>query len=137
MIQPFNEAISATKMDKATENPRSRASKNAPIASYKEVRDRKRSRLLWKGERKFPDQNDGRLHENRKRAVLKFTREIAADPGIRTQDWPMTLGPTARHVGEHWQHRQFVIVIPKKRADCARAISGRRQRRVIRLKARR
>src|SRR6476646_3638892 len=35
MIQPFNEAISATKMDKATENPRSRASKNAPIASTK------------------------------------------------------------------------------------------------------
>jgi hypothetical protein len=25
----------------------------------------------------------------------------------------MTLGPTTRHVGEHWQHRQFVIVIPK------------------------
>src|SRR5438094_3361818 len=35
MIQPLNEAISATKMDKATENPRSRASKNAPIASIK------------------------------------------------------------------------------------------------------
>ena len=26
----------------------------------------------------------------------------------------MTFGPTVRHVGEHWQHRQFVIVIPKK-----------------------
>src|SRR5258705_4881725 len=35
MIKPFNEAISATKMDKATENPRSRTSKNAPIASAK------------------------------------------------------------------------------------------------------
>ena len=35
MIQPFNEAISATKMDKATENSRPRASKNAPIASTK------------------------------------------------------------------------------------------------------
>src|SRR5215471_2675241 len=32
MIQPFNEAISATKMDNATEKPRSRPSKNAPIA---------------------------------------------------------------------------------------------------------
>jgi hypothetical protein len=26
----------------------------------------------------------------------------------------MTFGPTARHVGENWQHRHFVIVIPKK-----------------------
>ena len=77
------------------------------------MRDRKRSRLLWKCERKFPDHNDGRIHKHRKRSVLKFAREIAADPGIRTQDRPMTFGPTARHVGEHWQHRQFVIVIPK------------------------
>src|SRR4029453_14666362 len=35
MIQPFNEAISATKIDKGIEIPRSRARKNAPIASKK------------------------------------------------------------------------------------------------------
>src|SRR5215470_11047077 len=32
MIQPFNEAISATKIDRATKKPRSRASKYAPSA---------------------------------------------------------------------------------------------------------
>ena len=26
----------------------------------------------------------------------------------------MTFGPAARHISENWQHRQFVIVIPKK-----------------------
>jgi hypothetical protein len=25
----------------------------------------------------------------------------------------MTFGPTPRHVGENWQHRHFVIIIPK------------------------
>ena len=35
---------------------------------------------------------------------VKFAREIAADPRIRTQDRPMTFRPAARHVGEHWQH---------------------------------
>src|SRR5204863_9863306 len=35
ITQPLNEAISATKMDEAIENRRSRASKNAPIASTK------------------------------------------------------------------------------------------------------
>src|SRR6266436_1578729 len=35
IIQPFSEAINATKIDNATEKPRSRASKNAPIAKAK------------------------------------------------------------------------------------------------------
>src|SRR5436309_6365481 len=35
MIQPLSEATSATKIDKGIENPRSRASKNAPIAKTK------------------------------------------------------------------------------------------------------
>src|SRR5207244_10039654 len=35
MIQPFSEATSATKIDNAVESRRSRASKNAPIASTK------------------------------------------------------------------------------------------------------
>ena len=77
------------------------------------MRDRKCSRLLRKRQWKFPDQNDGGIYENRTRAVLKFACEIAADPRIRAQDRPMTFGPTARHVGEHMQHRQFIIIIPK------------------------
>src|SRR2546426_10649915 len=35
IIQPFNEATSATKIDKGIENWRSRASKNAPVAKAK------------------------------------------------------------------------------------------------------
>src|SRR5207248_5277851 len=35
MIQPFSEATSATRIDSGFENPRSRASKNAPIAKTK------------------------------------------------------------------------------------------------------
>src|SRR5436305_7860846 len=35
MIQPLSEATSATKVDNGIENPRSRASKNAPIAKTK------------------------------------------------------------------------------------------------------
>src|SRR6516165_11559161 len=35
IIQPFNEAISATKIDSEAEIPRSRASKNAPTPSVK------------------------------------------------------------------------------------------------------
>ena len=77
------------------------------------MRDGKRSGLLRKVERKFPDQNDRRVHKNRKSPVLKFAREIAADPRVRTQERPMAFRPTARDVGEDWQNRQFIIVIPK------------------------
>ncbi len=49
----------------------------------------------------------------RERAVLKFAGEVAADPGVWTQDWPVAFGPTARHIGEHRQNRQFIIVFPK------------------------
>ena len=78
------------------------------------MRNRNRSGLLRKCERKFPNQHDDRIYEQRKGAVLKFTCKIAADPRIRTQDGPMTLRPTARHVGQDREHRQLVIVIPKK-----------------------
>jgi hypothetical protein len=44
---------------------------------------------------------------------LKFAGEIAADPGVWAQDWPVAFGPTARHIGEHRQDRYFIIVIPK------------------------
>src|SRR6266478_2278225 len=69
--------------------------------------------LLWKRQRKFPDENDGRIYKKGKRAVLKFAGEIAANPRIGTQDRPMSLRPAARHIGEHRQDRQFVVVIPK------------------------
>ena len=69
--------------------------------------------LLRKAERKFPNQNDRRVNENRKRSILKFAGEIAADPGIRTEQREMTFGPTARDIGKDRQDRQFIIVIPK------------------------
>ena len=75
--------------------------------------DRKSGGLLWKRERKFPNENDGRVYKKRERSVLKFTGEIAAHPRVRAQDRPMALRPTARHVGKYWQHGQFIIVIPK------------------------
>src|SRR6266566_3939733 len=73
------------------------------------MRNRKRSGLLGKRKRKFPDQNDGRIYKNRERAVLEFTRKIAADPGIGAQNRPLPLRPTARHIGEHRQDRQFIV----------------------------
>ena len=78
-----------------------------------QVRDGKRGSLLRKRERKFPYENDGRVYKKRKSSVLKFAGKIAADPGIRTQEGPVTFRPTARHIGEHGQDRQFIVVIPK------------------------
>ena len=54
------------------------------------MRHGKRGGLLRKREREFPDQDDGRVNENRERPVLKFTGEIAADPGVWTEQrqWP-------------------------------------------------
>ena len=77
------------------------------------MRNGKGGRLLWERQRKFPDQNYGRVYKDGERAVLEFTGEIAADPGIRTQDGPMAFGPTARHIGEYRQNGQFIIVVPK------------------------
>jgi hypothetical protein len=77
------------------------------------VRDGKSGCLLGKRQRKFPDKDDGRIYKNRERAVLKFAGEIAADPRLWAQDWPVAFGPTARHIGEHRQDRYFIIVIPK------------------------
>src|ERR1051325_4429011 len=78
------------------------------------MRDGKRGGLLRESEWKFPDENDSRVYEDRKRAVLKFTGEIAADPGIRTQDRQAAFGPTARDIREHRQDGQFVVVVPKQ-----------------------
>ncbi|SRR6266480_2832565 len=77
------------------------------------MRDRKGCRLLRERQWKFPDQNDGRVHKDGKRAVLEFAGEIAADPGVRTQEGPVAFGPTARYIGEHRQDRYFIIIVPK------------------------
>src|SRR5436190_10401274 len=77
------------------------------------MRDRKGCRLLRERQWKFPDQNDGRVHKDGERAVLEFAGEIAADPGVRTQEGPVAFGPTARYIGEHRQDRYFIIIVPK------------------------
>ena len=79
------------------------------------MRDRKRRGLLRKSEREFPDQNDRRIHKNGERSVLEFTGEIAADPGVRSQQRPMPFRPAPRDIGEDRQDRELVIVIPKKK----------------------
>ncbi len=76
---------------------------------------RKCGGLLRERESEFPDQNNGGVNEDRKRSVLKFTGEIAADPRVRAQQRQMTLGPTTRHVGKNRNDRDLVIVIPKKK----------------------
>ena len=78
------------------------------------MRHRKRSRLLWKREREFPDHDDGRVNEDGKRSVLEFAGKITADPRIRTEQRPMTFRPTAGHIGENRKDRDFVIVVPEK-----------------------
>jgi len=79
----------------------------------KEVGDRKCSGLLRKCERKFPDENDGRVYENGKRSVLELAGKIAANPRVRTQQRKMTFAPTAGDVREHRQDRQFIVIVPK------------------------
>ena len=67
--------------------------------AYRECRG-----LLRKRQWKFPDENDSRIYKNRKRPVLKFTRQIAAYPRVRAQDRPIPLRPAARHVSKHRQN---------------------------------
>ena len=115
MIQPFNVATNATKIDNDTENLRSRASRKGAGREHKKMRDGKRGGLLRKGEREFPNENDGRVYENGKRSVLKFAGEIAADPRVRTEQRQVAFAPAARDVGEDGQDRQLIIVIPEKK----------------------
>ena len=77
------------------------------------MRDRKRGGLLWKRQRKFPNQNNCGVYENGKRSVLKFAGEIAADPRGRAEQRQMAFTPAARDIGEHGQDRQLVIVVPE------------------------
>lgn len=84
-----------------------------PRLPGKKMRDGQSCCLLGKCQRKFPDEDDGRIHKNRERAVLKFPGQIAADPGVWAQNWPTAFRPTARDIGKHGQHRHFIIVIPE------------------------
>src|SRR5438874_8484586 len=77
------------------------------------MNDRKCGGLLRKGEREFPNQDNGCIYENRKCSVLKFAGEIVADPRVGTEQRKMAFTPTSRNVREHRQNRQFIIVIPK------------------------
>ncbi len=79
------------------------------------MRDGKRGSLLLEQERKFPDEHHGRIYKKRKSSVLKFAGQIAADPGIGTQEWPMAFAPAPRDIGKHGQDRQFIVVIPKNK----------------------
>ena len=85
------------------------------------MRHRKRGGLLRKGEREFPDQDDRGIHENREGPVLKFAGEIAADPGIRTEQRQMPFRPAPRDIGEDGQNRELDNRRSKKEADRARA----------------
>ena len=68
------------------------------------MRDGKSCCLLGKRERKFPDDHDGRIYKKRKSSVLKLAGEIAADPGIGTQERPIAFRPAARDIGEYGQN---------------------------------
>ena len=78
------------------------------------MRDGKSGRLLRKTKRQFPNENDSCVYKNRKRSVLEFTGQIAADPRVRTEQGPLTFAPTPRDVRENRQDGKLVVVIPKK-----------------------
>src|SRR5437868_996431 len=77
--------------------------------------DRESGCLLRKSERKFPDQDDGGVDENGKGSVLKFAREIAANPGVRTEQRQISFRPASSNVSENRQDRELVIVVPKEK----------------------
>src|SRR5205814_5216059 len=69
--------------------------------------------LLRKRQRQFPNANNQRINENRENTVLKFAREISADPRVRAKQGDLTVVPCSRHVGENRQDGNFVVVVPK------------------------
>src|SRR2546430_3259935 len=75
--------------------------------------DGKRSCLLRKSQRQFPDTNNQRINENRENAVLKFAGEISTDPGVGTEERKFAMIPCPCHVGEGRQNGDFVVVVPK------------------------
>src|ERR1700682_1500218 len=79
------------------------------------MRNRKRGGLLRKGQREFPNQNNGGVDENGEGSVLEFTSEIAADPRVRTQQRQVSFRPAPRHVGKNGQDRKFIVVVPKEK----------------------
>ena len=112
IIQPLNEATSATKSPGVVRSG-ARGRGGIRPSRIRKVRDGKSGCLLGKSQRKFPDEDDRGVYENRERPGLKFAREIAADPGVWTQDRPMAFRPAARDIGKHRQDRYLVIVVPK------------------------
>jgi len=71
-------------------------------------------RLLRKSERQAPDQDDGEINKERKGAVLKFARQIATSPGVRTEQRPLTFRPAPGDIGEDRKDRDLIIVFPKQ-----------------------
>lgn len=69
--------------------------------------------LLRKRQRQFPNANNQRINENRENTVLKFAREISADPGVGTEQRKLAMIPCPRHIGEDRQDGNFVVVVPK------------------------
>jgi hypothetical protein len=79
----------------------------------REVRNGNGSGLLRKRQRQFPNANNQRINENRENTVLKFAREISADPRVRAKQRDLTVVPCPRHIGEDRQDGNFVVVVPK------------------------
>jgi hypothetical protein len=79
----------------------------------REVRNGNGCGLLRKRQRQFPNANNQRINENRENTVLKFAREISADPRVRAKQRDLTVVPCPRHIGEHRQDGNFVVVVPK------------------------
>ena len=69
--------------------------------------------LLRKSQRQFPNADNQRINENGENTILKFSREISTDPGVGAKERKLAMIPCSRHIGENWQHRDFVIVVPK------------------------
>jgi len=69
--------------------------------------------LLRKSQRQFPNADNQRINENGENTILKFPREISTDPGVGAKERKLAMIPCSRHIGENWQHRDFVIVVPK------------------------
>ena len=130
MIQPFSAATTATIDSERRTQASSAGEQVAAHREHKQMRDRKRRGLLRKGERQISrSATTARVHKKRERAVLKFTREIAADPRVGTEQREMPFRPAPRDIGENRQNRNLRNRRSKKGADRARAESGRRRRR--------
>src|SRR5207237_9209744 len=69
--------------------------------------------LLRKSQRQFPNADNQRINENGENTILKFPREISTDRGVGAKERKLAMIPCSRHIGENWQHRDFVVVVLK------------------------